>query len=80
MSTTLLRIRLTRSVIVGLLAISAAVNWAWEMAHMDAYADMAALSWTSSAWRCLRASAGDAALTLLAAAAAVHLAPAPPRT
>ena len=71
---------LTRSVILRLLVISVALNWAWEMAHMEAYTDMAGRSWQSTVWRCFRASMGDAALTLVSSAGAAHLAPVPPRT
>ena len=73
-------IRLTPPVIARLLAVSVMVNWGWEMAHMGAYEEMTQRPWSSTLLRCFRASVGDAALTLLAAAGAVHLARWPPRT
>jgi hypothetical protein len=73
-------IRLTPTVIARLLAVSVMVNWGWEMAHMGAYQEMTQRPWSSTLLRCFRASVGDAALTLVAAAGAVHLARWPPRT
>ena len=65
----------------GRLALVAVVlNWPWEMAQMTGYVDMASQAWASTIWRCLRASVGDAALTILAVSLAVRIAPRPPWT
>lgn len=60
---------------VGRLALVAVVlNWPWEMAQMFAYVETASRPWASTLWRCLRASARDAALTILAVSFGVWLA------
>ena len=40
------------------------LNWLWEMLQMPAYAEMAGLSWWTTALRCAVAALGDVALTL----------------
>lgn len=65
--------------IVGRLALVAVLlNWPWEMAQMSAYAEMAGRPWASTIWRCLRASAGDAALTVFAASLGLRISRQPP--
>jgi hypothetical protein len=66
-------LRLTRGLVARLLVLAVALNWSWEMVQMGAYEEMAGLPWRSTLWRCFRASLGDAALTLLAAAVATRL-------
>ena len=41
------------------------MNWAWEMAQMSAYAEMAGRPWRETLWTCTVASLGDVVLTVL---------------
>jgi hypothetical protein len=61
-----------------LVAVGLVLHWLWEMAQMIAYADMAGRAWTSTTWRCLRASVGDVALTIAAVYLSVWVARRPP--
>ena len=72
--------RLTARMLGRLAMVAVVLNWPWEMAQMSAYAEMASQPWASTIWRCLRASVGDAALTILAVSLAVRIAPRPPWT
>jgi hypothetical protein len=71
-------IRLNTGLVGRLAVVGLALNWVWEMAQMSAYADMAGRPWISTAWRCLRASVGDVALTIVTVCVSVWLARRPP--
>lgn len=50
----------------AVLALTAFVlNWAWEMAQMRAFAEMASRPWWQTLWPCTRASLGDVLATLV---------------
>ncbi|MEX2121531.1 MAG: hypothetical protein WD847_18220 [Pirellulales bacterium] len=45
-------------------AVAFVLNWAWEMAQMPGYAEMAGRPWSETLWRCTMAAGGDVAVTL----------------
>jgi hypothetical protein len=47
---------------LGLIAFG--LNWAWEMAQMRAFAEMAERPWRATVWPCTLASLGDVVATL----------------
>ena len=56
-----------QSILPSLAVLSAAafgLNFPWEMLQMPAYAEMAGRPWPETAFICLAASLGDAAITL----------------